>query len=127
MPPDESIEASKDFATLVAVCGLHMRGYPLEKQMVACGARFVREAETAATYEWGKLPTVPAKPGLITSLLFKIKIAPDVFAALNYQLHRRLKTIALIVGLFLDTSRRQKINCDNPETKSASLADSSSI
>lgn len=57
----------------------------------------------------------------------KIKIAPDVFAALNYRLHRRLKTIARTAGLFLDTSRRQKINCDNPETKSASLADSSSI
>ncbi len=52
-------------STLVAVCGLHMRGYPLEKQMLGCGAAFVREARTAARYKLVKLPTVPAKPGLI--------------------------------------------------------------
>jgi allophanate hydrolase len=51
--------------TLVAVCGLHMRGYPLEAQMRACGAEFVEEAETAAAYRLVKLPTDPAKPGLI--------------------------------------------------------------
>ncbi len=52
-------------STLVAVCGLHMRGYPLEKQMLGCGATFVREARTAAKYQLLKLPTEPAKPGLI--------------------------------------------------------------
>lgn len=51
--------------TLVAVCGLHMRGYPLEKQMLGCGARFIREDETAAKYSLVKLPTTPAKPGLV--------------------------------------------------------------
>ncbi|GMK44254.1 allophanate hydrolase [Paenibacillus glycanilyticus] len=49
----------------VAVCGLHMRGFPLEKQMLEHGAHFVREAATAAKYQMIKLPTVPAKPGLI--------------------------------------------------------------
>ncbi|WP_313998684.1 allophanate hydrolase [uncultured Paenibacillus sp.] len=51
--------------TLVAVCGLHMRGYPLEKQMRACGARFVREDRTAAKYRMVRLPTTPSKPGLV--------------------------------------------------------------
>ncbi|SDX51485.1 allophanate hydrolase [Paenibacillus sp. CF384] len=51
--------------TLVAVCGLHMRGFPLEKQMIACGATFVREAESASKYRLVKLPTTPAKPGMI--------------------------------------------------------------
>jgi allophanate hydrolase len=51
--------------TLVAVCGLHMRGFPLEKQMIASGARFVREAVSAAKYRLVKLPTTPAKPGMI--------------------------------------------------------------
>jgi allophanate hydrolase len=51
--------------TLVAVCGLHMRGYPLEKQMNGCGARFIKETVTAAKYQLVKLPTVPSKPGLI--------------------------------------------------------------
>jgi allophanate hydrolase len=60
-----SLPISKKDTTLVAVCGLHMRGYPLEKQMFECGARFVREDVTAAKYQLVKLPTVPAKPGLI--------------------------------------------------------------
>jgi allophanate hydrolase len=56
---------AKTETTLVAVCGLHMRGYPLEKQMHESGAYFVRETVTAAKYKMVKLPTVPAKPGLI--------------------------------------------------------------
>jgi allophanate hydrolase len=51
--------------TLVAVCGLHMRGYALEKQMTDHGALFVREAKTAAKYKMVKLPSLPPKPGLI--------------------------------------------------------------
>lgn len=51
--------------TYVAVCGLHMRGYPLERQMKECGATFVREANTAAKYALYKLPTVPPKPGMV--------------------------------------------------------------
>ncbi|MEK3991676.1 allophanate hydrolase [Robertmurraya sp. FSL R5-0851] len=53
--------------TLVAVCGLHMRGFPLEKQMVEHQATFVKEAKTAPTYKLVKLDTIPAKPGLIRS------------------------------------------------------------
>ncbi|ETT64366.1 allophanate hydrolase [Paenibacillus sp. FSL R7-277] len=49
----------------LAVCGLHMRGFPLEKQMLEHGAHFWQEARTAACYELVKLPTVPAKPGLL--------------------------------------------------------------
>lgn len=55
----------KKAALLVAVCGLHMRGFPLEKQLRGLGASFVREAATAAKYQFVKLPTVPPKPGLI--------------------------------------------------------------
>ncbi|MGF7035458.1 allophanate hydrolase [Paenibacillus mucilaginosus] len=51
--------------TLVAVCGLHMRGFPLEKQMLECGAVFIREALSAPKYQLVKLPTLPAKPGMI--------------------------------------------------------------
>lgn len=59
------LPAAQRATTLVAVCGLHMRGYPLEQQMHECGAHFVREAVTAAKYQLVKLPTVPSKPGLI--------------------------------------------------------------
>ncbi|MBN2981154.1 MULTISPECIES: allophanate hydrolase [Cohnella] len=51
--------------TLVAVCGLHMRGFPLEKQMLGMGARFVREDRTAPKYEMIKLAATPPRPGLI--------------------------------------------------------------
>ncbi len=61
----KSLELEETDTTLVAVCGLHMRGYPLEKQMKECGASFVREALTAEKYQFVKLPTVPAKPGLL--------------------------------------------------------------
>jgi allophanate hydrolase len=50
---------------VVAVCGLHMRGYPLEKQMNGLKARFLREAKSAPRYKLVKLPTTPAKPGMI--------------------------------------------------------------
>ncbi|MPM82723.1 Allophanate hydrolase [bioreactor metagenome] len=49
----------------VAVCGLHMRGYPLERQLLAHGAHFVREDRTAPVYRLYALPTVPSKPGLV--------------------------------------------------------------
>lgn len=65
--------------TLVAVCGLHMRGYPLEKQMKACGAMFVREAATAPRYRLLKLDTVPAKPGLIKRELGGASIELEVW------------------------------------------------
>ncbi|MFC4601340.1 allophanate hydrolase [Cohnella hongkongensis] len=52
-------------STYVAVCGLHMRGYPLEKQMLQHGGVFVREARTAPKYSLYRLPTVPPKPGMM--------------------------------------------------------------
>jgi len=65
--------------TRVAVCGLHMRGYPLEKQMKACGARFIHEAATAPRYRLLKLDTVPAKPGLIKQELGGASIELEVW------------------------------------------------
>ncbi|URN95930.1 MAG: allophanate hydrolase [Candidatus Pristimantibacillus lignocellulolyticus] len=49
----------------VAVCGLHMRGLPLEVQMQQCGATFLKETKTANKYKFYKLNTTPSKPGLI--------------------------------------------------------------
>ncbi|MBW4082573.1 allophanate hydrolase [Paenibacillus sp. S150] len=62
--PLASTPAGEEWTTL-AVCGLHMRGFPLEKQMTGHGAYFLREALTAPCYEMVKLQTTPAKPGLI--------------------------------------------------------------
>ncbi|MFF2479426.1 allophanate hydrolase [Paenibacillus sp. NPDC058071] len=49
----------------VAVCGLHMRGMPLEQQMLGLGATFIEETQTAPRYEMYRLPTTPPKPGLV--------------------------------------------------------------
>lgn len=56
-------------AVELAVCGLHMRGFPLEKQLLDCGASFVRPDRTAACYRLLRLDTFPPKPGLIRSEL----------------------------------------------------------
>ncbi|WP_141500236.1 allophanate hydrolase [Paenibacillus luteus] len=64
-PARNGADSKADDKITVAVCGLHMRGYPLEKQMLALRARFVREASSAPRYRLVKLPTSPAKPGMI--------------------------------------------------------------
>ncbi|AIQ45970.1 allophanate hydrolase [Paenibacillus sp. FSL R7-0273] len=62
---DTSTGAAVQHYTTIAVCGLHMQGYPLEKQMTGYGAYFWRETKTAPCYDMIRLQTVPAKPGLI--------------------------------------------------------------
>lgn len=62
--PAQAVQAQAQ-TTLVAVCGLHMRGYPLEKEILACGAHFVRDDVSAPKYQLVRLPTTPTKPGLI--------------------------------------------------------------
>ncbi|TCN22552.1 allophanate hydrolase [Mesobacillus foraminis] len=51
--------------TLIGVCGLHMKDFPLETQMEEHGAEFVSVAKTAPVYKMVKLPSTPPKPGLI--------------------------------------------------------------
>lgn len=58
-------ELIQDDYVLVAVCGLHMRGYSLEWQLTGLRAVFVREAATASRYRLFRLDTNPAKPGLL--------------------------------------------------------------
>ncbi|WP_128103147.1 allophanate hydrolase [Paenibacillus sp. DCT19] len=64
IPASELLIQQEDVIT-VAVCGLHMRGMPLEPQMTGLGAVFREETSTAPVYEMYKLPTIPAKPGLV--------------------------------------------------------------
>lgn len=47
------------------VVGAHLRGQPLNAQLVAAGGSFVREAVTAPSYRLHALDTTPAKPGLV--------------------------------------------------------------
>ncbi|MBB3110181.1 allophanate hydrolase [Paenibacillus phyllosphaerae] len=65
--------------TLVAVCGLHMRGFPLEAQMKSHEATFIREDASAPSYKLIKLPTEPAKPGMIKCASGGASIAVEVW------------------------------------------------
>ncbi|NUR63393.1 MAG: allophanate hydrolase [Catenulispora sp.] len=49
----------------LAVFGAHLRGQPLNAQLVAVGGRFVVEVQTSADYRLYRLATTPAKPGLV--------------------------------------------------------------
>lgn len=51
----------------LAVCGLHMRGMSLEKQLSELGGVYDRVEYTAACYRMYLLPTRPAKPMLVRS------------------------------------------------------------
>lgn len=51
----------------LAVCGLHIRGFPLEHQMLACQATFRSQTKTAPNYKLYQLETNPIKPGLVRS------------------------------------------------------------
>lgn len=51
----------------VAVCGLHMRDFPLMHQMTSCGATYAYTATTTQNYRLYELATTPKKPGLVKS------------------------------------------------------------
>ena len=50
---------------LLVVAGAHLRGQPLNPQLLALAARFVEATTTAAAYRMFALDTVPAKPGVV--------------------------------------------------------------
>ena len=49
----------------LAVCGAHLRGYPLNHQLISRGAVFLREADSAPEYRFIALPGNPRRPGMI--------------------------------------------------------------
>lgn len=63
-PPDPRPRAGARRRHLV-VAGAHLRGQPLNGELVALGARFVEQTTTAPAYRLYALPTTPAKPGLV--------------------------------------------------------------
>ncbi|GGN83915.1 putative amidase [Actinoplanes lobatus] len=52
-------------AVPLLVVGAHLRGQPLEHELVTRGARWAGPVKTAASYELRALPTTPPKPGLV--------------------------------------------------------------
>lgn len=65
-PPALSSRNLSEPMTRVAVCGAHLSGLPLNKQLLERNARLVRATQTAAEYRLFALPnTTPPKPGLV--------------------------------------------------------------
>jgi allophanate hydrolase len=54
--------------TWLAVCGAHLSGQPLNRELTELGARFVRAAHTASCYLLYALDTTPEKPGLVRAV-----------------------------------------------------------
>lgn len=52
----------------IGVCGLHMRGYALERQMLSLGAVYDKTTTTSDEYKLYELETNPAKPGLVRAI-----------------------------------------------------------
>jgi allophanate hydrolase len=58
--------AGQDDAMELVVCGAHLRGLPLNPQLLGLGARFVRATATAPGYRLYALPgPEPRRPGLV--------------------------------------------------------------
>jgi allophanate hydrolase len=49
----------------ILVVGAHLRGQPLNHQLVTVGGSFVAEVQTQNVYHLYALPTIPPKPGLL--------------------------------------------------------------
>ncbi|WP_298227213.1 allophanate hydrolase [Gryllotalpicola sp.] len=64
---ETALDAYPAIGIPVVVFGAHMRGMPLNAQLVEIGARFVREVTTAPRYRMYALPGIPARPGVIAA------------------------------------------------------------
>jgi allophanate hydrolase len=77
--PSPAPAASAD-EVLLAVCGAHLEGQPLNHQLTDRGARLVARTATAPTYRMVALPTDPPKPGLVRVAAGGAAIEVEVWA-----------------------------------------------
>ncbi|WP_346243929.1 allophanate hydrolase [Shouchella clausii] len=84
---------------IIAVCGLHMRGFPLEPEMHKHRAVFKEEARTAPAYKLARLPGEVAKPGLIKQNSGGSAIELELWEMPQSELGRFLATIPAPLGL----------------------------
>lgn len=65
-PPLAGAAAATDDRILVAVCGAHMEGLPLNHQLTSRGAQLVERTRSASTYKFYALPGGPPhRPGMV--------------------------------------------------------------
>jgi allophanate hydrolase len=58
-------EACRPEEIAIAVCGAHMSGLPLNRELTDRGGRFIARATTSSRYRLYALPGTPARPGLV--------------------------------------------------------------
>ncbi len=84
----------------LAVCGAHMEGLPLNRQLVERGAYFLRAARTATRYRLLALAGgPPQRPGLIRESGAGASIALEIWAIPQEQLGTFIAGIAAPLGL----------------------------
>ena len=85
--------------TKLAVCGLHLKGYPLERQMLEFGAVYVETTNTAAVYRLLKLTGDTARPGLVYNEQHGAEIEVDIWEMADEQLARFLHVVKAPLAL----------------------------
>ncbi|MCS6969491.1 MAG: allophanate hydrolase [Planctomycetota bacterium] len=83
----------------IAVFGLHMRGQPGERQMLALGARCQGRIVTAARYRLFVLPGEPRRPGLWPALEGGRAIAGELWRLPRHRLGELLALVPPSLGL----------------------------
>ncbi|MGM0238115.1 allophanate hydrolase [Enterococcus sp. AZ103] len=92
------IENASKYIELV-VCGLHMRGFPLEKDLRIRGGEFAYETTTTENYRLFQLDTVPCKPALVKSQGIGEKITVEIWRLPQDSLSSFIETIAYPLGI----------------------------
>ena len=89
----------KNNTTFVAVCGLHMKEFPLNRQLTDLGATYVKTVNTAPVYKLYALPTFPEKPGMVKVEHGGTKIEVEVWEVAYESLGKFLTMIPSPLGL----------------------------
>ena len=98
--PEPAVATTADPAVLtLAVCGAHLRGMPLHRQLLDLGARFLEETRTAPTYRLFRLPTTPAKPALVRVAEGGASITVELYAIAAADLGRLMASVAAPLGI----------------------------
>ncbi len=111
-------------ATPIAVCGAHMRGLPLNRQLTDLGATFIRSTQTAARYRLFALPrTSPPKPGLARNEENGARIELEIWNLPNSQWAEFIRHIPSPLGIGTieldDGSTVKGFLCESWATESA--------
>ena len=85
--------------TELLVCGAHMRGLPLNGQLVERGARFLAEVRTAPAYRLHALDGEPARPGLVRVADGGVEIAAELWSVPNAELGGFVAAVPAPLGI----------------------------